>query len=160
LRLREPNISGEPEQSQWKPNSQNGKQTEVNVSLFGQLKRVFGVIKAAVFAAVVSTNSFAVPGDIDFSYGAGGIASVEFPNRNLKNTKLLTRRSGSTVGVAECTQGTPPYDFDTKVCVFQLTEDGEIDEAFGLNGFGIYAGPVGSDYFRPIAAKLQRTGNF
>jgi uncharacterized delta-60 repeat protein len=115
--------------------------------------RLCNVLAVGLFLALPS-STFAAPGDLDLTFGSGGIAITRGANLNSLNTavSMAIQSDSKIVVVGDGVAGFNNYDF----VVVRYNTDGSLDKSFG--GTGIIHTPVGNSNDLATSVAIQADG--
>jgi uncharacterized delta-60 repeat protein len=112
------------------------------------------IILAISLFFALSTSISAAPGDLDPTFGNGGIVITRGPNFNALDTAagMAIQPDGKIVVVGDGTLGVTTWDF----AVVRYNPDGSLDTSFG--GTGIVHTPVGNSHDQATSVAIQADG--
>jgi len=112
------------------------------------------IILAISLFFALSTSISAAPGDLDQTFGSGGIVITRGSNFNTVDTAvgMAIQPDGKIVVVGDGTLGVTTWDF----AVVRYNPDGSLDTSFG--GTGIVHTPVGNSHDQATSVAIQADG--
>ena len=112
------------------------------------------IILAINLFFALSASISAAPGDLDPTFGGGGIVITRGPNFNTVDTAvgMAIQPDGKIVVVGDGTLGVTTWDF----AVVRYNPDGSLDTSFG--GTGIVHTPVGNSHDQATSVAIQADG--
>ncbi len=98
------------------------------------------IISAISLFFALSASISAAPGDLDLTFGSGGIVITIGSDPNHVNTAsaMAIQADGKIVVVGDATLGTPAWDF----AVVRYNPDGSLDSSFGGTGIPLSLPPI------------------
>ncbi len=114
---------------------------------------LFGFLAVGLFLALPALT-LAAPGDLDLSFGNGGIVISRGNSFNHLNSALgmAIQSDGKIVVVGDGSISGPTWDF----AVVRYNPDGSLDTSFG--GTGIVVTPVGNSHDQAYSVAIQADG--
>jgi uncharacterized delta-60 repeat protein len=102
------------------------------------------ILTAAIGCALALTPpAFAADGDLDTSFGEGGLAKID---RSSEVTRIALQPDGKVIAAGQVPGG------DINTYVTRLDENGAVDTSFGTNGY-VTLGPPGGMGIGPVAVQ-------
>ena len=110
----------------------------------------------ALLLLLVASRAHAAPGDLDPTFGSGGIVTLT-PSTNTIGGYVATRPDGGVTVVATAADPTSTFFADRRrIVVEQLRSDGSLDPDFADGGIGYYVLEAGQNPDQSFAQALVR----